>query len=311
MRDESQAANSGVVVGGLNFHTMKAPERAGLHVPWSWLSLGLLVLAITSLGTLSVVVGIKNVDILSTIALALAVLAFASQLIVSLAQAQGSAQQLTQTERVNSETRSALAEVKSTANALLTNQSEQFNQVLSALLRSATEDAVREATEASTVVDVHDTGGPAGAIDPEAVAERVEERVKKLLSHQSATGVGGETRMRVPGTLAAQAGRQILDIFRTLSPGALLLFINIATTGAPDFSRTIVFLSLAGDQNPALQELFDRRLLRGQPLPQGRHNVQLTGAGKVLALLLFGDHFRENWYWDEISRMAAPPSATT
>ncbi|MEU1884218.1 hypothetical protein ABZ491_01880 [Micromonospora rifamycinica] len=311
MRDEPQATGNAVNFGEqINFVEQRAAQHPGLHVRWSWLSLGLLVLAVTSAGTLSVVVGIKDVDILSTVALALAVLAFAAQLIVSLAQAQGSAQQLTQTERVNSETRSALAEVKSTANALLTNQSDQFNQVLSALLRSATEDAVREATEASAVVGAPETGGP-GAIDPEEVAERVEERVKKLLSHQSVAGTGGETRARLIGSLGDTMGDRAFSIYRSLSPAALLLFTNVAIMGFPDFSRIAVIRSPAGSGHPALQELFDRNVL--QLRRSGRHSMEIrvTNLGKILALLVFGDHFGSGWFWRGVSEIADPPSAAS
>ncbi|MEV0328716.1 hypothetical protein AB0H63_20040 [Micromonospora echinospora] len=303
MQDEPQATHGEILVGGINFTEKTIPESNGLHVPWSRLSLGLLAVTITSLGTLSVIVGIKDVDILSTVALALAVLAFAAQLIVSLAQAQGSAQQLTQTERVNSETKSALAEVKSTANALLTNQSDQFNQVLSALLRSATADAVREATEASAVVDAQEPDG-VEPIDPEAVAERVEERVKKLLSHQPVGGVGSEARARFSGTLSEKAGSIAFEHYQTLSRGALMLFVNIASRTSESF-RMVGLRSPTVD-HPAIQELVNRGLLERRK--EGSRNTQIvrvTNTGKILALLLWGDHFRDDWYWDELSRMAA------
>lgn len=313
MREGSQSnVSSGIFIGGVDAADRKLPERPGLHVPWSWLSLGMLVLTITSLGVLSVIVGIKDVDILSTVALALAVLAFAAQLIVSLAQAQGSAQQLNQTERVNSETRSALAEVKSTANALLTNQSDQFNKVLSALLRSATEDAVREAAEASAVMDAQGVGG-AGVIDPEAVAERVEERVKMLLANQPGR-VGGETRDRASlyGLLSEDGGERAVAAYRDISPGALLLFLNIVSglESYSEFSRAISLRVPTGEEVPALQELFNKKLLHHRSPAHDRRIVQLTNRGKVLTVLLLSSHFREDWYWREISLMSNPPSST-
>ncbi|WP_148272159.1 hypothetical protein [Micromonospora maris] len=271
-----------------------ATRRPGLHIPWSGLSLGLFAISMTSIGTLIVVVSIKDVDLLSTIALALAVLAFAAQLIVSLAQAQGSAQQLTQTERVNTETKSALSEVKSTANALLTNQSDQFNKILSALLRSATEDAVREVAEASS--DAGKTApGQAEILDPEAVAERVEERVKRLLSSQS--NIGAPDR-GVPYRLLLRPdiGSDSLSMARTLSPEAILVFASIvaqhgATKGMLSISRP------ASVEAPSLQELSDRGLIRLAAAREDRQRIYFTGSGRVLAMLIMGDHFRNPWYW--------------
>lgn len=68
----------------------------GFKVPWGALSIGLAAIAIAYLGTLVVIASAQNIDALSTVALALAVLAFAAQLIVSLAQASAGAQQIAQ-----------------------------------------------------------------------------------------------------------------------------------------------------------------------------------------------------------------------
>jgi len=70
------------------------------------------VISLASLGTLAVITSVKNVDELSTVALALAVVSFAAQLIVTLAQGQTSAQ-------VNRETMAALTEMRATTNSLL------------------------------------------------------------------------------------------------------------------------------------------------------------------------------------------------
>lgn len=109
----------------------------GLNVPWSGLSIALAIVALASLGTLAVTTSVKNVDTLSTVALALAVLAFAAQLIVTMAQGHQSAQ-------VNADTEAALTEMRATTSSLLTNQRDQFNSVLKALLRQAIPAAVQD-----------------------------------------------------------------------------------------------------------------------------------------------------------------------
>lgn len=110
---------------------------SGLLVGWPTLVIGLTVLTLASLGTLVVIVGIKDVDILSTVALALAVLSFAAQLIVTMAQSQ-------QTSQVKTETLSALAEMRATTESLLSNQRHQFDTVLKAALSQAIPAAVQD-----------------------------------------------------------------------------------------------------------------------------------------------------------------------
>lgn len=68
------------------------PASQGLKVPWNGLAVALSAVAISCLGALIVVASVKDVDVLSTVALALAVLAFAAQLVISLGQAASGAQ---------------------------------------------------------------------------------------------------------------------------------------------------------------------------------------------------------------------------
>jgi hypothetical protein len=118
---------------------------SGPTIRWGQLTIGLAIFSAACLGTLVVVVSIKEVDVLSTVALALAVLAFAAQLIVSLAQSQAAAQQLAEVERVNSETKAALAEIRATSHSLLSTQTSQFDKVLGVALRSVVPEALAEA----------------------------------------------------------------------------------------------------------------------------------------------------------------------
>ncbi|MFI6760598.1 hypothetical protein ACIBF5_15830 [Micromonospora sp. NPDC050417] len=120
------------------------PALANLTVHWKWVSLTLAIIALTAIGVLSVIVGTNDVDTLSTIALALAVLAFAAQLIVSLAQGMAGAQQLAQAERVNADTQAALAALRATSDAMLATQREHFGQVLQAALNRAVPAAVND-----------------------------------------------------------------------------------------------------------------------------------------------------------------------
>src|SRR4051794_30757419 len=97
-----------------------------MRVSWRAVAIGLLLLVVAVLATLAVVVSIHDVDLLSTVALALAILAFAAQLLVSLLQSNAQAAQLSATERVNNETRALLSEISARSEALLTNQAGMF-----------------------------------------------------------------------------------------------------------------------------------------------------------------------------------------
>lgn len=121
--------------------------RAGLVLGWRFLTTALAVAALASLTALVVVVTVADVDALSTVALALAVIAFSAQLIISLADAQSSARQFNEVARVNTETRSLLAEVRATAESVLATQKGQFDAVLRAALDRAIPEAVRQAAD--------------------------------------------------------------------------------------------------------------------------------------------------------------------
>jgi hypothetical protein len=123
-----------------------AGSPSELRVPWSWLSIGLGVVAAASLGTLVVVAAVQDADALSTVALALAVIAFGAQLIVSLVQVQAQATQLAEVERVNTETHALLAQINAQGASLLTNQRDQFDRVLEYALRDALPNAVADST---------------------------------------------------------------------------------------------------------------------------------------------------------------------
>ncbi len=151
-------------------------HRSGLVLPWGWLTLGLGIVAIASLGTLAVIAKKQGADSLSTIALALAILSFAAQLIVALAQALAGTQQLSQADKVNADTRSSLAEIRATSSALLSNQSGQFSQVLNAALKVAIPAAVEDVTP--------DSAGDSDNVEGDRSAEELERRLFVRLNEQ-------------------------------------------------------------------------------------------------------------------------------
>jgi Kef-type K+ transport system membrane component KefB len=72
---------------------------------------GSAITAVASLAALAIVASLKDADTLSTVALALAVLAFAIQIVVFIAQASTASQQMVRAEQLNKETSGILVVV--------------------------------------------------------------------------------------------------------------------------------------------------------------------------------------------------------
>ncbi len=127
---------------GLATRSDEAPEtspvrpdgRANFVLPARGVAVAAFILAVACLGTLAIVADQNNADALSTIALALAVLAFSVQIIVYVAQAATSHQQMLRSEQLNTETSSLLVDVRGSADATQLLVREQFSNVLSAFI---------------------------------------------------------------------------------------------------------------------------------------------------------------------------------
>lgn len=247
-----------------------ASPNIGFTIRWGALTISLLIVTIVSLGTLVTVVSIKDVDALSVVALALAVLAFAAQLIVSLAQASAGAQQIAQTERVNADTQSLLSEIRATAESLLTNQKDIFTRVLRAALPEVAREISDETVGSSST-------GP--GIDPEELEARLLRAVDRGLQNLSTTTrrpkVDDETLRNGPlGRLykhptPSDNGRY-MDILRTLTPEASVRLGRIARNIAARYEdkmppRQILPISRGGTVPPDIRELAEKELIIIQP----------------------------------------------
>ncbi|MFF5072080.1 hypothetical protein ACFY2R_12985 [Micromonospora olivasterospora] len=223
-------------------------------------------------------------------------MAFVAQLIVSLAQAHGTSQQLTQTERINSETQATLAEVRSTAHALLTNQSDQFNKVLAAALRSATESAVREVTESSEDTGALGQGNDElRSVDPVEVADQVERRLRDLLTQQAPTS--NVVRLQTIHQLdfSEPVGREAIKTFYSLSQTALLYFLTL--TSSTRFRRTN---HLRPAPNPAFDELLKAGIFEASTARANRE-YSLTAKGEGLFMLVNYYHAGQKWFARELA----------
>lgn len=148
-------------------------DGGSLTVPWRLVSVGLAVMTVAALAALVTVASINDADELSTVALALAVLAFAAQLVVSLAQGQAATRQEAENRRIASDTQAALAEIRASTAGLMTTVGTQYDRVLDAVLRTLPA-AVAEQAEDGVV------------IDREALRAQVEEELRRSQAQDAA-----------------------------------------------------------------------------------------------------------------------------
>jgi hypothetical protein len=124
--------------------------------------------AVACLAALVVVASVKGADALSTVALALAVLAFAIQIIVFIADAHAARSQMLRSEEINSDTRTLLTDLRATALSTQAMVGEQFSQLLSAFMSAA-----------ST------TAKESGKLDPDELERRLMENVRREFGARS------------------------------------------------------------------------------------------------------------------------------
>lgn len=282
----------------------------GLVLPWGWLSLALTIVTISALGTLAVVAKREGADTLSTIALALAVLSFSAQLIVSLAQAFNGTQQVAQADRVNADTRASLAAIRATSDALLVNQREQFSEVLHAALKIAVPAAVQDVEEAGT-------GGAAGdaevQITEDAIKnleERLSVRITEALRHvrtQSIPSSGvrntGQAKIRMLSYPSETRGLELLDMLNKLSPQEIAVLnkwitrtLGIVNRRNTDSIPGIVQRGQIASDEKKLQEL---GLIDIVHRGSNEHSIRLTSLGIEMASLILQPGVKPSWLESE------------
>jgi hypothetical protein len=156
-----------------------------LVLPWRRIAFGCALITIASLATLVVVTAVRQPDALSTVALALAILAFGAQLAIAIVQGQAFAEQRARFEEINADTRALLADLRATTGGVLTTVQSQFETVLRHALGEAIPEAVGESVEG---------GGP---FDPEQFERRLLAKLEQTLERATATtvvSVAGPTR---------------------------------------------------------------------------------------------------------------------
>ena len=134
---------------------------------------GGLIVALASLTTLVIVATVKSADVLSTVALGLAVLAFGAQLIQAFGQAIVSNRQYDQMTAVNTQAQQALAEIRLATGDALLRRDQHFERLMQTIIPSAL---------AKSLVDHPDV---TGKVDIDALSAQVVDAGMQQLQAQS------------------------------------------------------------------------------------------------------------------------------
>lgn len=256
------------------------------------------ILAVASLATLVTVASIKDVDALSTVALALALLSFSAQLIVSLVQSGGAA-------KINAETQSALAEMKSTTASLLANQRDMVDRLIDFAVNRAVPAIVQDVQGASRPVE----GGDDGSLTA-GVAERIEESIRSRM-REALVGSNDERtdvrkRDRALESLLAtypprKVGEPVLNTLRSLEPRTLAALAKYALQLQSELPEdgTVTLARVVGQRPPTTQQLIQAGLLEEVEAPadkeHGRVRLKFTDTGIVAAQLLRASGGQPSW----------------
>jgi len=265
------------------------------------------VVSAGSLGTLVVVASLKSADILSTVALSLAILAFSAQLVIAISQGIAATQQLAETLRVNADTKAMLAEVRATNEQLLDTLGGQFDMVLKSALGQAIPQAVEEAA-------VGEEGG-----DDKRLEDRLTASLNDALNRyfvntnprEPRSLIGRTSNVRSEGSAPIrtsnvrpedaalidrmrtipdqQQGEESLKLLRALSPRSVRLLADRADReiARRRMGRPIQFsVSETSDTNDQLAR--HGLITLSEPTAEGTRWGELTDRGREAARLIIG-----------------------
>ena len=105
-----------------------------LNISWKTTSAGLGIVSISLTATLVTVVSIQNVDLLSTVALSLAIITFVAQLLIFIAQNWDSTEQSHRSLTLHTETQTVLSEIRARASGSETILREQVSRFMNYLI---------------------------------------------------------------------------------------------------------------------------------------------------------------------------------
>lgn len=203
--------------------------------PWTVL-IAAVVTAVGALVALAIVASAHDADGLATIALALAIISFAVQLLVFVAQARATTEQRIRAEQLNRETSSLLVEVNTAAKSTQTLIGNQFNELLNVFLKGAEQTAKETKLDPQEFYRVlsenirssqagaasaQETGMGSSSVSPQQQRPR---RVVTRPVRAARNPEFSEETKKVLGEMESwpdeQVGKQLVEKLGDLSPGA-------------------------------------------------------------------------------------------
>lgn len=120
----------------------------------SWALGALLLVTLGSIAALAVIATTSEAGVLSTIALALAVLTFLTELVLSVGQTIAANRRFAQTAELNTQAQIALAEIRQSTGEALARRDQQFERLLQTVVPTALAESLRDSPAAATGLDV-------------------------------------------------------------------------------------------------------------------------------------------------------------
>jgi hypothetical protein len=239
--------------------------------------------ALICLTALVIVTAAEGADGLSTVALALAVLAFIVQIIVFIYQSQTAHQQMLQSGQVYTDTRALLTEVRTAANSTEALVREQFRDLVKALMDSSKDGKGVNERLLAEALSREGAQRPLPAQEQRAVAARGQERVRTDRMRRL------EAIRPLRTFPEEEEGKKVLSVMAELSGAARSRLVDLLKDEIQMYeqgSRSRLGLPI----DPVDEELEARDLshtgrirISGDDLVVSR----LTDTGRVAARLLF------------------------
>jgi hypothetical protein len=288
-------------------------ESSGFAVSWRSLSIAEAAITASLIAGFVVLAHRQSADALSTTALVLAILSFVAQLVLAFVQTYTGSLQIAETNKVNSDTKSALAAIAATNEALLSNQREQFSEVLQAALGVAVPEAFKDVSEANGPLAQDALCEIADALG-DRLAVRIENAVRDMQEqpHQRSSGRTSMTVSRKPekrpkvndlylrlGEYPSEArGKEVLQLLNGLTPQDAVTFSRVATLLSERARRGEggrLSIAVQGRQRSSLSELQEIGLISVSAGSEHTSSdeirkfwVELTELGMDVARLFLG-----------------------
>jgi hypothetical protein len=193
---------------------MAEQPRQNIGISLRIVAIAATVISVGSITALVIVATVADAEALSTIGMALAVIAFVAQLIQIVGQTILTNHQFQQTVAVNSETQALLAEIRLSTGNLIERRDHQFERLLESVVPAAVAEGLAEQPQGTQPVDVD-----------ELVRRVVENAVAQLTKTSGGDPAHGSTRLdalsaarpEIAQILRAQPASTQLRVWRHLS----------------------------------------------------------------------------------------------